>query len=62
MKQISLKNKNLLIKFDIEYNILDDNIFTQIIGNIYIDDFENEELISKVKCLMIDLSKGRLAS
>lgn len=57
MKQISLKNENLLIKFDIEYNILDDNIFTQIIGNTYIDDFENEELISKVKCLMIDLSK-----
>ena len=41
MKQISLKNENLLIKFDIEYNILDDNIFTQIIGNTYIDDFEN---------------------
>ena len=57
MKQISLKNENLLIKFDIEYNTLDDNIFTQIIGNTYIDDFENEELVSKVKCLMIDLSK-----
>lgn len=57
MQQISLKNENLLIKFDIEYNILEDNIFTQIIGNTYIDDFEKEELVSKVKCLMIDLSK-----